>query len=513
VDLSSFFPAVVSFSPNSLDQFVPVRPLIEVRFNTELLASAINTDAGLNQYVILVEEKTARTIPVTFVSYQNRILRFTSSQDLNPGMTYQVTILKEIQSDQGRTASANRSFAFTVSQSNIPQVVLLEPANFTSYSTIPAFSWSPVVVASTGTLLYHVQLDTNLAFNSYQTQGWETWTPATSAIPSISLNPGQNYFWRVRAELTTSTASGVGAWSVPFVFYLGTFLQPSPSTAQTYPKAVPLAVDDRSSIPDGLSNQPQWPDIRIVFTSPIDPNTVSVSLTQEYVDGWPRPGTLPVNISWSVTGNVLEIIPLDTIIPNSRYTIGLSPGICDTLGNQLGTYETRYFTSKYRPLYMSANVLRANFGRFLINVPDDLLNFQIYRVSLDVNREWILYYNPLVGGPTEEQVRNLEFLLTYAMERWVECESALRILTMRYYELLEVADETKRLSDYQESHGASILQDLRNEIDSLKKQSLKWISEFSRHRARINSARKSERWPLWQRNTDYSWAQYRRDKI
>ena len=140
---------------------------------------------------------------------------------------------------------------------------------------------------------------------------------------------------------------------------------------------------------------------------------------------------------------------------------------------------------------MGSNVLRANFGRFLINVPEDLLNFHIYRVSLDVNRHWILYYNPLIGGPTEEQVRSQVFLLSYAMERWVEHESAARILTMRYYELLDRVDTMKKLGDYTEEHGYHILKDIEDEIKRQKQLATAWISEFSRHRARVRSARVS----------------------
>jgi len=517
--LTDFFPAPIYMEPNILTPYVGTQPQISVQFNIDLLVDLINSDEKLNQQIILVEESTDSTIPVHFISYQNRWLTFTPVEPLNPGSSYQVTILSTIQSSQGRTATANRSFVFVVSQSEIPQVTLLEPANYTSTSTVGPFSWSAISVSTTGgtgSLMYRVELDRTVAFQSVSSVGWSTLTTATSAMPGVYLNPGQHYFWRVRGEYYTDAGSGVGEWSDPFVWYYGTFLQPSPSTEQTYPQAVPFQINSWIGANSGLSNQSSYPPIMLQFSSPVDPNTVNSStvyVTRESVDGWPDSSRTYPNINVTASGTMLYINITDNIVTNSRYVIWLNPPLADIYGNQLVAPWSAYFTSKYSPMYLGLNVLRANFGKFLINVPDDILNFQIYRVSLDVNRNWILYYNPLIGGPTETQVRGQVFIVGYAMERWVEHEAAVRVLTTRYYELLESVDQRKRLGDYEESQSSNLLKQLSDEIANQRKLATAWLAEFSRHRARPRTARKSSQWPVWQRSTDFSMQGMRRDSF
>jgi hypothetical protein len=256
--------------------------------------------------------------------------------------------------------------------------------------------------------------------------------------------------------------------------------------------------------------------MKFTFSNPLDPSTVNadtVYMTREAVDGWPSTDKTLVSLNLSVSGKVLLITTTDHQRPNSRYTLYITSDVHDAYGNPLDPPITRYFTSKYTPMYMGSSVLRANFARFLVDVPEDLLNFHIFRVSLDVNRHWILYYNPLVGGPSEDQVRGQTFILSYAMERWVEYETGARILLMRYYELLERVDSMKRLADYTEEHGYHILHDLQDEIKRQTALATQWVAEFSRHRARIQTTRKSERWPQWAKNTDFSFQQFRRDQI
>jgi len=515
---NDYYPSVVGFRPNPVtDPIVQVRPQISLKFNIELLVDIINSDEKINQIVILVEENSDTPVRVKYINYSQKVLTIEPEVDLNPGSAYQLTILNSIQSVEGRQATANRSFVFSVSATEIDQIDLISPANYTSSSSIPAFTWNAVAPPTgSGFLQYRVELDDTIAFKSVNSVGWSTITTSTSAIPGVSLTPSNHYFWRVRGEFITPVSSSVGMWSDPYVWYYGTFLQPSPSTRQTYPEAVPFNLSDSSGLENGLSNQLNAPPMSFNFYSSIDPSTVtstSVYMTKEAVDGWPSSTKYPVNIGTTVNGSNLTVTMTDGMAPNSRYTLYITTDVADTAGNHLQKTIIRYFTSRYTPLYMGANVLRANFGTHLINVPEDLLNMHIYRVSLDVNRHWILYYNPLIGGPTEDQVRGMVFLLSYAMERWVEHESAARVLTMRYYELLDSVDSSKRLGDYQESHGYNILEDIRNQIKEQKKLAIQWVSEFSRHRARPRSVRPSERCPIWFKNTDYAWQNFRRDSI
>lgn len=518
MNLTDYFPSIVSFEPNLTTESVSTLPIIKIRFNLELSLDQVSSDFNLNQLIILIEENSDSTTPVRFYDYQNRVLRIVPTVELNPGSMYQLTVLQDIVSDTGRTMGANKSFVFKVSPTDVPQVRLLIPANNTSVPTNSILVWNSVttnVSGATGAVSYNIEIDNNITFNTVSQNGWSTSTTSTSALPGIALTQGQTYFWRVQASVTTIAGSTfVGQWSEPFCFYLGTFLQPSPSTRQTYPNVVSF----KASQPDwinGESNLKDFPNLNITFSNPIDESTVTsdnVKLKKESVDGQPDSYKRDTLITFSVTGNVLYIQTAEAITPNTRYTLCLY-NLADIYGNVLIEPFERYFTSNYTPLYLGANVIRANFGRFLIGYPDDLINFHIFRVSLDVNRNWILYYTPMWGGPTETQVRSMQFILTYPMERWTEHESALRILSMRYYELLEKVDQMKRLGDYTEQHGHNILRDLQDEIHRQKQLSMQWWAEFSRHRARSRSTRESERWPLYGKNTDTSFQNQRRDSI
>ena len=506
MNTSSLFPTIVSFTPVITTENVTVRPQFFARFNLDMDYTQFNTDNLLNQLIFLVEENSAITTPVTFVSYNDKVLLFTPQSDLTANSTYQVTVRGEIQSADGRAMGTNRSFVFKVSSTSVGQPGLILPPNYTSVENPPLFTWT-TVSSTGGTIQYRIQLDDSIEFNSVSREGWETVVPTANATPGIVLEDSRSYFWRVRAELSTITASAssVGAWSEPYCFYLGTFLQPSPATRETYPDAVTFQID-YESFDDGSSNLGGFPSMVYRFTTPIASGSVdgtTVYMTKEGVDGYPNSQKNGVNISTTVNGNTLTIVPGEGMATNMRYTLTIN-GIQDTSGNTL-LKVVRYFTSRYSPLYLGANVLRANFGQYLTTYPDDLLNFHIFRVSLDINREYILYYSSMVGGPLEGTVRNMTFGLTYPMERWVEHESAVRILTMRFYELMEKADESKKLGDYSESHGSGILDSIQKEIATQRTMATKFISEFSRHRARTRNARKSERWPRWQDfNTDYS---------
>ena len=508
MNLSDFFPSVLFFNPdvNTDNSITTLNPVMNIVFNTEIDYTQVSTTTELNKVIYLIEESTKRYIPLTFVSYSVKSLVITTSGSLNPGFFYQLTILNTLRSDQGRTATNNRSFAFQAEESDLTTPVLITPADITSITSIPMFTWSTVTNPGTGTLSYSIQVGRNLEFNAVD---WSTSTALTSAYPGISFTVGETYYWRVRASYTSTAGSSVSAYSDISRFYFGSSDSPSPQTQQTYEDALPFEIS-RQSIVTGLSNQATFPSLSFTFNTAISSSTVSSStllFTKESVDGYPNGNRSNVGCTYSYSnGNkTITITPTDSIVQNSRYTINFTSDILNTDGNSLESFTT-YFTSRYSPLYVGLNVIRANFGRFLIPYSDDLLNFYIFRESLNVNREFIFYYSSWTGGPVEDQVRNFMFTLTYPMEKYVECKVSERLLTNRYYELLESgAGSQQKLGDFSIEQGYNILGELNNQIKFLRQESLKYSAEFSRHKAKPATTVKSSNWPQNLKYNDLSY--------
>lgn len=89
---------------------------------------------------------------------------------------------------------------------------LISPSNgITITNTTPTFMWS----ASSGATNYHIQIDNNLDFSSYEVNEFTT---AVSYTPPVPLSGGPN-FWRVRAGAGGDNWS---AWSSVWTFTIAT---------------------------------------------------------------------------------------------------------------------------------------------------------------------------------------------------------------------------------------------------------------------------------------------------
>lgn len=507
MNLSSFFPTIVDYIPNIETEEVDSIPLIQVRFSVELDKSAINSDETLANYVVLTEEGTEQTVALTFVDYSKRILSFKPATALTEGNYYRVTILRGVPSFDGRTMQFNHTFTFKVTANDIPAPTLVFPGNNTAHTTNPTFIWAPISYETDQVLNYHIQVDSNTSFTTVAANGWETVSSACSGLPASALTQDTSYFWRVRAELVSGDITFYGDWSKVRTFYLGTTEQPSKSVRQTYAEAAPFHLS-ASSIDDGLSNQSSFPNLRFVFSSNIDASTVSaVTFTKESVDGYPSLEKTAVDFSTTITNSVLDISINETIVQNYKYTITFDTTLTNTNGDALPEKVSIYFTSKYSPLYVAPIVLRANFGAFLINYPDDLLNFYLYRTSIELNR----YVLSADSNPTEDSLRTEVASVTAPMLRWVEHQTAAKLLTMRYYELLEDADSSRRLGDFQEQRGANILEELRAARKKEEQEALYWFSQFSLRRTKPISVVRSSRWNPQLKYDDMSSAHLNRD--
>jgi hypothetical protein len=508
LDLATYVPAIRQFAPTQADQNVPSSPQISARFSTDINQALVDTDDSLNQYVILLEEVSGVRYPVSYLSYDQQTLTFVPQSPLRAGYRYMVTILGTIPSPAGRTMGRDRSWVFQVSTANLSPVVLVSPSDMVSVAQTPTFEWEPAAgTAPTGTsvLLYNVEVDVTPEFASVGAYGWSTQTSGTTATPSAPLASGTTFWWRVTAGYVPVT--GDTAWgpvSDYNSFYLGTFVVPDRGSRVILP---PQGFDlCHSSIANGSTNLQAWPPLVFDFTGQIDPTSVtsgSVFLIRRQVDDEPQTYPTPVNISCTVNGNTLTVVPTDQLFNNGRYTIYIE-GLKSLAGDWSRDIKF-YFTSWYFPLYVGVATVRSQFGRYLESYSDDFINFHIFRVSLDVNRYWIRAFNPgVLGGPPEQMVRGQMFTLTWAMERWTEIESCYRILKQVYLDRLTDAGRMQKLGDYAQQTESRLLDSLQTELKRLQQEANLWVAEFSRKRARVRTGRKSEFHSIWMDRYDMS---------
>jgi hypothetical protein len=506
MDLSRFLPSLKSFSPTLSHTDVPVLPEIVARFSTEIDTSQVLLDNDLNSVVLLISEDTARAYPVSFISYSDKTLKFAPQSNLVSGETYIVTILGSLRSPEGREMGVNRSWPFTVGDTEVPTVSLVAPADLTAYSDVPTLEWEAATV-STGTVNYLVELDETPQFLDPL---WDTTTSQTYADIGIALPTKRTYWWRVATSVTIGSEDPVyGPPSDIWAFYLGSSISASPETQATSVSisTTTLQLVD-SGFEDGDTNLLSWPDLTLTFSEEISSGSItsgSIYLRRESVDGWPTSDYFRVPADIVLDGDTITLTPSEVIRNNTRYTLVVK-NLKDINDNSI-SFEM-YFTGRYKPLYTSVMVLRADFGELLANVSDDFINFHIYKASLDVNRYYIRWYHSTVwvNGPTEEAVRNFTFIPTYDMQRWVEIEAIIRILGGILGTKITTSGKKRRLADFDiEESASSSIAGLLDLLSRLRKEADLWLIKFNRMATRPRSARKSEQWPRENMRNDMSW--------
>lgn len=489
MDLSKFLPSLESFSPTLSHTDVPVLPEIWARFTIDIDTTQVDTANELNRVFFLLEESTQRIVPLNYVSYAARTLRMAPSENLLPGETYLLTVSRILRSPEGRQMGADRSWAFKVAGVGIAAPVLDSPGDLTAWTSQPTLTWDPVTVA-TGSIDYKVEVDDTPRFHSPL---WTTVTSATSAAIGSTLPTRATYWWRVAARVTPVSGSPIwGPPSVPQAFYLGIATAASPSAPATETTTALLL---SAGWEDGLSHQSAWPNLSLTLGSTIATGSVSdttVWLESDPVDGYGVSKHIPITLSTS--GSVLTILPGEAIVFNRRYTLMIE-GV--QLADGRSVSLNRYFTSQYQPFYVGTIAVRAVLGDLGADLPDDFINFHIYRASLDVNRHYLRWFTSIyyMNSPSEETVRNYFFNLTYDMERWVEIEASRRILAQTLLSKIQSAGLDRRLGDFTVNIDAQFVQALREEIKRLQGEANFWLAKFSRMRSRPKSARKAEQWP------------------
>lgn len=140
-----------------------------------------------------------------------------------------------------------------------------------------------------------------------------------------------------------------------------------------------------------------------------------------------------MNFDISYSGNVLTLIPGETLLRNSQYTVTILKGVSGVLppsGTTVNVIETDYtfwFTTQYCPLFSTPNRVKLQVGPLADNVIDDTIYRMIYKNSIDAVDLYCLsnsttmnydYWGCLPSG------------VPMIFRRYVECKTAYDILSI-----------------------------------------------------------------------------------
>ena len=403
-------------------------PLTTVAFswNVNVVSTQFSDPVQLERFVVLIRKSNGDEIPLTFGSYSSvdRQVKLIPSSPLEFGETYIVIVNSGVKDITGRYSQQDYRWDFKVAGSAVGKVQTVSPTDAVVLNYFPNFQF--LAIPATGVVHYELQICTQFDFTNNTYDGVFTFTQ-TGSDGTLSVTPAgyfpydTTYYWRIQA----STQSATGAWSSIYSFYFGQARQAHPTTQAGWSDPLPFQWV-RNTWPNGLSNQPSFPVIGVIFNNPL--SSVNFTLTAESL--LPRndePATYltsSVAGTWSAPGSAVYFTPTDAIQNNTRYQLTIPYDTTDIYGNQLGTDLVFYFTGQYDPYYISIREIRARFMGSDINIPDDLINYYIYVASLEAKaRYYGLVFFPgvdtFLGDQLKEQfVRDTPNLNSYGLLKW-----------------------------------------------------------------------------------------------
>ena len=158
-----------------------------------------------------------------------KTVSFIPAIPLQPSTIYDVVVRSTIQNILGVACKAfNFSFTTTSALSLIPPV-LSSPVNLSNINTVPLFSWYSTEIATE----YEIQISLfdSFSVNSFSTilhHGVSTSEELIEISPSVVLDVGSIYYWRVRALKDVSSPANtiIGSWSEEYRFSIVAELEP-----------------------------------------------------------------------------------------------------------------------------------------------------------------------------------------------------------------------------------------------------------------------------------------------
>jgi len=510
MDLSRFYPMVVRSSPTDGQRDVPQNVQIDLTFSVDLHASVLTT-AEINKHMALIEQTTDRSVPLQLVlppaPQQTKKIRLEPSGSLSPNTTYVLLIYGTLPAYTGRTSGTQQTITFRTASAalNIPKPTILSPSLNSQPNRPVVLSWEGWSDPPAGyTLLYRVEVARDERFSDID--WYSVGASSTVTVPDSVLNDGVYYFWRAVCLLQSQSTGVVlsGEWSDLFGFYVGT------------PAAAPGDVG--SSITSSLDEYSLtmlagdgWPYIRLDNV----PTGSTFRLRWRGADGWP---------SWAWEDVPFTVQPITgvagayQIVPDSDSPINRLVHL-EVLSGSTRIWE-KFFYGKLRPMYCHPDSVRVRVSDLIDTIDEDELCFIIYRKSLEANRHWLRWFAPTAygAGPLEHQVRTADLNQYFAVQRWVELQAAIELLSRQALALSTVAGRNQRLGDFADTGEGYALREIWALRQSLKKESTLWLSEFSRLRATAVSGSKSalnpaywpggrHEWPSrdWRRHMDRGW--------
>lgn len=497
------FPEIRYRSPiNLLGAASDLRPNIEMQWSVDIDTAQFSDPSSLANIVRVINETTSEIVPLEYDSYSTRtkILKLAPTTDLDRGTLYSVYVDKEVLATTGRKSKQIFYWQFSTAEGALGSLSLLDPADSSVQITFPELIWMP----ASGSVSYIVQVDDRWDFGS---PVYQATTSATSLIPIGAFTDETTYYWRVRAY--TDIASG--AWSDTRQFYYGTPRNALAGTKQNWYGSDSFGLESTGWV-NGLSNQSAFPTIRISFTSNPETNY------EQFISVWkrqqiPRNDSLTtfqesiVAGSWTQSGSSITFTPSETIQSNTRYEIRILSDLINTEGTKLGIDYSLYFTSSYSPMYADVMAIRSRFLGAEQHIPDDLINYWIYKRSLEAQAKYYMYLQgqPVTLGnqPPESLVRDSPRLTSYGVGKWVESAAVLSVLQAILNENLRLVDSERKLGDYTSRLGPGFLKAIEMAIKSAQEE-LDYWEDFLTVEGQGRVAVRSSLWSPQSRSYDLS---------
>lgn len=459
--MSYMFPELSYRFPSNLDgPVVDMQPFIILDWSVDMDTTEFSDPVKRAQNLSLVDVAAAAVVPTDFVDYtpKTRRFRLRPSVPLEPSRTYRISLRDRILATTGRRSQLPYQWTFTTAGADVEQVRLLYPANASVQTEMPRFTWAAVGNENT---VYRFELDDRFDFTSpiYVAE-----IPSTGIIPGGTIPEDQTYYWRVRAI----TPAGSGAWSPPGSFFFGTSANAHPTSKQTWTVGQPFGLA-KSSLSRINSNLDVWPPIRLEFTSPPGTGLVEAAVVtkrrlmprNDQADSYrifDVPGT------WDISGNTAVFLPDGDIEKNTRYEIFIPGDFGGESGRGSGEDIEVFWTGAYTPMYTTALEMRSRFLGSIGHIPDDLINYYIFKASLEAHVRY--YDNRLILNKSwgdsllESFVHDQKNLVSHGVSRWVAAAATYSLLKATLFGSIPRIGLNRRLGDYQESLGADYLKAL-----------------------------------------------------
>lgn len=154
----------------------------------------------------------------------------------------------------------------------------------------------------------------------------------------------------------------------------------------------------------------------------------------------------------TVTTANAVLVRQDGILNNRLIVIRIGDTVAATDGDLLDVIWTSHFSTKYDPLYADARRIRAEYGRFILDIPNDTINQLCWKWSkrADILRSTGLKTNRYYGTGAEDGT-----LTAMIKADYVACKVALDLLTGSP----DNAGHQKSLADLRVSRSSGALND------------------------------------------------------